>query len=169
MEISELYRKFFYKIRHYVYQMIENWHDAEDITQDAFLSYLSIDKSDKVMNGSINYLYRSAKNKAIDYLRRKESKDSYIDVELIEGESDGYNEFRLKEREFDNYYTVKKLYEEITKMRNSQSKTVLLKRYFDGMEYEDIAVEMNLKHRTLYNHKNRGLDKLREKFGVVKI
>lgn len=168
MEINELYRKFFYKIRHYVYQMIENWHDAEDITQDAFLSYLCIDKSDKVMNGSINYLYRSARNKAIDYMRRKETKDQYIDVEQIQGESDGYNDFRIKEREFDNYYTVKKLYEEIKNMRGSQSRTVLLKRYFDGMGYDEIAVDMNITHRTLYNHKNRGLDKLREKFGVLK-
>lgn len=84
MSIEKLYQQNFFRITFYVNRIIENWHDAEDITQDVFSKFLTLDVKIPVSE-EIYYLYRMAKNSCINYIRRKECRESYGYGILLQG------------------------------------------------------------------------------------
>jgi RNA polymerase sigma factor (sigma-70 family) len=165
MEIAELYEKYFFKIRYYVYTMIENWHDAEDITQEIFLSYMLIDKTDKVMNGSVNYLYRSARNKGIDYTRRKQTYYDYYNTSIAEGEP--YEEKHIdKENEQHETDLYNKVRRGIERLPEGRYKTMLVQHMINGKPVKFLASEFNIAVRTVYRLEQHAITRLKERFGI---
>ncbi|WP_078543106.1 RNA polymerase sigma factor SigW [Litchfieldia alkalitelluris] len=81
-EIVELYKDKVYQIS---YRMVGNSHEAEDISQEAFLrAYINIHSYD-INKKFSTWLFRIATNLSIDRLRKKKP-DYYLDAEVAGAE-----------------------------------------------------------------------------------
>jgi len=61
------------------YGILKSREDAEDIAHDVFLSYFRIGGSERIRNVSA-YLLKTARNKALNYLRKKEREELTDDI-----------------------------------------------------------------------------------------
>jgi RNA polymerase sigma factor (sigma-70 family) len=157
MDIEKFYQKNFIRVVASVYRLIENWHDAEDITQDVFTNYLGIEHGS--IEDTSKYLFRMAKNRSIDYIRRKERFNRCIDIMEHAGETDTVGTY-------DEQFQLAIVYKEIEKMKESKYKTILRQHYIRGKSYEEISKELQVAKNVLRKNKLFGLNKLRERFGV---
>lgn len=157
MDIEKFYQKNFLRVVASVYRLIENWHDAEDITQDVFTNYLGMEHGN--IENESKYLFRMAKNRSIDYLRRKERFNKCIDVmEHVVGTD--------TVETYDEQFQLAMVFKQIEKMKDSKYKTILKQHYIRGKSYEEISKEFRVAKDVLRKNKLFGLNKLREKFGV---
>lgn len=68
---EEIFRLYYARIYNYVYRMVGNVKDAEDLTQESFFkAYRALRRSDQPANLSA-WLYRIASNTCMDVLRRR--------------------------------------------------------------------------------------------------
>lgn len=156
MELEKFYEKNFLLVVASVYRLIENWHDAEDITQDVFTNYLGAERG--YVENESKYLFRMAKNRGIDYLRRKELFNKYVDIMEHPGEIDAVETY-------EEQFQLAMVYKEIEKMKDSKYKTILKQHYIKGKSYEEIAKELKVAKDVLRKNKLFGINKLRERFG----
>jgi RNA polymerase sigma factor (sigma-70 family) len=109
----ELYSK---KIKNYLRNFIYNDAIAEDLMQDTFIKLYEIEKNiSPELDGVKNLIYKIARNKAIDYLRRKKS-------ELK----------KLKEVQYDEINLSSKFYNDIENIYFSEEILVTIKDTIDS-------------------------------------
>jgi RNA polymerase sigma-70 factor (ECF subfamily) len=129
-------------------KMVHNRDDAEDITIETFgkvFNRLDKYKSDYAFS---TWLYRIATNNAIDFIRKKRIETLSIHSPMndendkdfshnIPSESPDPEEVYIKKQRADNLrITLSKL--------NVKYRTLIEKRYFEELSYEEISNEMNL-------------------------
>ncbi len=76
--IDRLYRYFYHEIFYYVYSRIGNFHDAQEITSEVFLSMIEGMGSFRGESSFKNYLFGIAKNKIKSYIHSKYTDNSYV-------------------------------------------------------------------------------------------
>ena len=167
MNYEKFFKEHYAGIKRYIGKFVLDTSDVDDLTQETFISFFRVDKTGKVMNGSINYLYVCAKNKSMDYLRDKKVYNTFynkyidIDQDIIDTSIDT----RIDEKEKE--YLFQLVLREAQNFKSKGGKIMWL-FYIEGMEPEKICKIMNIQKHSVYTHKNRMVEKLREKFGVVK-
>ncbi len=75
-----------------------------------------------------------------------------------------YEEFLIRQHE--DEVTTHRLAQAMNKLTKRQREAVYL-RYYENMEYPQIAGVMALKERSVYNLVHEGLNRLREEFGTI--
>lgn len=81
---SDIFRKHYSELRRYIQQKFARAGEADDIVQDTFQNILNIGTIDSIKNPRA-YLYRTARNIALNRLRRKDYQNGVF-VELDENE-----------------------------------------------------------------------------------
>ncbi|MFM2049182.1 MAG: hypothetical protein RI955_1730 [Bacteroidota bacterium] len=149
---SQAYEKLLGKYKDAVFfmilKMVHNRDDAEDITIETFgkvFNRLEQYKSDFAFS---TWLYRIATNNAIDFMRKKRvetfsihapinGENEYDHSHNIPSEALDPEEVFIKKQRADNVRaTLSKL--------NIKYRTLIEKRYFEELSYDEIAKEMNL-------------------------
>ena len=79
MKIADQYEKYQHSMLWLAFQMVENFHDAEDIVSDSWLSVYMHEDQLESMNEQLvkSYLMQCACNKAIDFLRWQKRHNEY--------------------------------------------------------------------------------------------
>jgi RNA polymerase sigma-70 factor (ECF subfamily) len=131
-----------------VLKMVHNRDDAEDITIETFgkvFNRLDKYKSDFAFS---TWLYRIATNNAIDFIRKRKIETLSIHAPMNEENDKDHShnipsetldpeEVYIKKQRADNLrLTLSKL--------NVKYRTLIEKRYFEELSYEEISNEMNL-------------------------
>lgn len=140
---------------------------AEDVVQDLFLKLLDRDDIDLKSATVKSFLYTSAKNACLDWLK-KEHKISY------QSSYDVY-EFTLQELSVSKEYFEKEDVENRLKIVNEHinqlppaSKRYLQDYFMLNMSYKEMALKYNLSERTIQNVVFRSIKSLRLKLANVK-
>jgi len=98
---EDAYRRLlnFYKGRifSYVYRIVKNYHDAEDITFNTFVKCFKSLKSFDPTKSFSTWLYTIAHNLAVDFLRKKKIEYDYLD-ERYPASSDLVKEYENKQK-----------------------------------------------------------------------
>jgi RNA polymerase sigma-70 factor (ECF subfamily) len=84
LSLETLYRKYYRKIVLFVGKTLNSNMFAEDIAQDVFIALYQQETHFMSERAFVNYIYRSAYNKCIDTLRRKQMMQRYEDIYLDE-------------------------------------------------------------------------------------
>ena len=96
----------------YVTKIVGNSPEIEDIVQDSIMA--SLEKRDNLLNeqNHKNWLFRIARNKAIDHLKsNRKSSNKISNIEISEERIENNNSiFTLAENNKDLYYLIKDLY-----------------------------------------------------------
>jgi RNA polymerase sigma-70 factor (ECF subfamily) len=159
--IEPYYERLYLKI----YSIVKNENDAKDILQDALIAaYISL-KNFKKESSIYTWLYRIVVNKALDYLKSQKKENQYIDP--------NYNPYSENLQFFvENILNVpekkeqNELYEylmyEIEQLEE-RYKEILIKRYFDGLTYEEIAEVKNIRIGTVKSRIHKAKELLKKR------
>lgn len=70
LSFEQVYLRFIRPVYIAAYGILKNQADAEDVAHDVFLTYFQMEDSKQIRNLE-NYLMKMARNKALDYLKKK--------------------------------------------------------------------------------------------------
>lgn len=157
----------------YVHSLIEDAadRDGEDIVQDVALSLFKATDVLMPIEALSAYVYRSLRNRAIDYLRRRRNTIS-ID-EQAEDEDGPAGSFQLSdvfvdvEKEASRSELRKSIFGAIEALPDEQ-KAVVIETELNGRSFRELSDEWGIPMGTLLARKSRALAKVRERLREFK-
>lgn len=146
---EEIYVTFGKLVYFKILQYVPNFADAEELTQDVFVSFYNNIYYSEISNIKY-YLVTSAKNKAIDYIKKKK-------INFIYDENFIYNK--------EEYTNNPNFYEILAKMNTILNQTeidIILKHLIDGYTFKDLSKAYNKPINTILSIYHRGLIKFKK-------
>lgn len=156
-----LVRRYQGSIFAYIYRWLRNRADAEDLTQDVFLKMFKALGTYSRKSSFRAWLYRIARNRVIDHLRRKKPAAIDIDGMVIAGEDSPVEAY-------DRSTTAQTLEDAIVELPPIYSEVLLL-RHRDELTYEEIVDTTGLALGTVKARLHRGRAMLRKNLDEVKL
>jgi RNA polymerase sigma-70 factor, ECF subfamily len=140
---NRLFFKYYSSLCSYVDTIITDSSGAEDIVQNLFIKLWS-DRKKILINKDINsYLFRAAKNSAMNYLRAERNRKKAINnLEIINVQ---------QEKEESNQEEFLQKLEECINQLPERSKEVLLMHRFEELRQKEIAERLNISIKTIKN------------------
>ena len=157
--VVDLYSTMVYTI---CFNLIGNKEEAEDITQEVFISiWLSIEffKGESQLK---TWIYRIALNKSNELIRRKGRKKRSGKMTPIENDSfilKSNQQTPLEQLEYKELEVIFRI--NLTKLPENQQIAFMLNR-FEGLNYQEIAAEMKTTHSAVESLLFRAKKKLTE-------
>lgn len=149
-----LFMKYFPKVKYFIGHLTKSESIAEELAQDVFMSIWENREQLGSVESFGSYVYRMAKNRALNYLRRKYLEDSYMDE--YEGETELTIEGDLYAREIE-------LLEQLTVSRMPRKRKAIYEMSRkDGLTNDEIAARMGISKKTVENHLNLALKEIRK-------
>lgn len=156
--LFQQYQSYVYKIIWERLRFIGSSEDAEECISDIFLQVFL--HFDEIQEGSLKaYIGTVAKNKSIDYVRKKKTaSEKYADVqqELLHAIPSDEN----IEQDMETAFESQRLYQNIRKLGEPDATIVILKYFYDKKS-KDIAKQVHLSPIAVRVRLNRALKKLR--------
>ena len=141
--LNELVRTYSDSLTRYAYCYLNDASAAEDVMEETFATLIVKRKKFKDEQHFHAYLYKVARNKSIDYLRRQGREDSLEDIEDVIS-SHNTEDIALKnERNRTIYVCMQQL--------PTQYRDVLYLCYIDGFTTEEVCQIMHLNTKQVYN------------------
>jgi|LGOV01.1.fsa_nt_gb RNA polymerase sigma-70 factor (ECF subfamily) len=150
-------REYQRRIFAYIFRIVKNYQDAEDLTQDAFIKAYKNMESVKDFSCLNNWLYQIAYRTAVDYLRRPSVKSLIL---LIDPAS--VNEVSYEVEYFSEEYNEQG--SKIFATLNYKEHTLLTLRVIEEMSYIEIGKVMNKPPSVLRKRYERLIKKLEKEF-----
>jgi RNA polymerase sigma-70 factor (ECF subfamily) len=153
---AKLRNKYWRPLHAMLSRMIHNKHDAEDLTQEAFIKAFGSLQSYNPEYAFSTWLYKIASNNCIDYLRKRRLQTVSIDnpIRLRDGEV----QMELPDRDAprpDTPLTSSErtaILQEAVKNLPEKYRKVIELRHTHELEYNDIAERLNLPLGTVKAH-----------------
>ena len=151
-----------------VYSVVRNYDDALDVSQEVFLKLYHNIGSFKGESSFSSWLYRIAKNSALDFLRKQ--KNIRQNVSLVTESSDG-EEVQLEiadtsEKSSPESSILKKEQKEILYSAlddlSDEHREIIILRDIEGYAYEQITEILKLEHGTVKSRLFRARENLRK-------
>jgi RNA polymerase sigma-70 factor, ECF subfamily len=161
-EVIELYKD---KVFQICFRMLGNRHEAEDISQEAFIrAYVNIHTFNQKRKFS-TWLYRIATNLCIDRIRKKKP-DYYLDAEVKGTEgltmySQVAAEGQLPEEEVEEMELQAEIQRQILKLPDKYRSVIVLK-YIEELSLQEISEILDLPLGTVKTRIHRGREALRK-------
>lgn len=138
----------------FLYHHLSDKDSAEDLTQETFVKFwLNRDKINPEFPWK-SYLFKIARNLAINYISRKPQTTSYNDNQNL------LANLAASETDFTSIFLMDDYQSAINTLPERCKTTFLLSRFFD-FEYSEIAQIMNVSLQTVKNQMNKALAVLR--------
>jgi len=153
-----IYRTYSKRLFGFVFQIIKNESDAEEIVQEVFVKIW--ESRHKIDNFTLfdSYLFTIAYNITVSLIRKKISEKKYIDyIKSIQNVPEINNSF--DEREF---IIISKQIQNLIEQLPTRQKEVFILHREKGMAYKEIAEKLNISLNTVENHMSRALKFLRK-------
>ena len=148
-----------------VYSIIGNADDVADVSQETFLKVYKSLSSFKGDSEFSTWLYRIAKNTALDHVRRRKQSTVSIDSSGEEGEGmelpDNDMSSSPEKKVLDNE-KKENLYKALLSISDEHREIIIL-RDLNGYSYEDIADKLEIEPGTVKSRLSRAREALRKK------
>ncbi len=150
----------------YVKKLIDDTaeRDGEDIVQDVILSVLSRDDEMDPIEDLSSFIYRSIRNRVIDYMRKRrdtvpfdtmDDDESHLSLSNIlhDPKYNAFDELRREEIRTRIFDAIGEL--------NDNEKAVVIETEFNGIKFRELSEEWDIPIGTLLTRKSRALNKIR--------
>lgn len=149
-----LFMSYFPKVKYFIRHLVKSEIIAEELSQDVFMKIWENREQLGAVESFNSYVYRIAKNMALNYLRRKYLEDTYLDE--YEGETFVTIEGELYAREM-------RLLEQLTVSRMPRKRKAIYEMSRkEGLTNDEIAIRMGVSKKTVENHLNLALKEIRK-------
>ena len=139
----------------YIQSRVSNFEEAEDILHDVFYQAVKNADTTEPINNIMSWLYRIAKNKIIDWYRKKKHKtlslNKNIDDEVTLEDLIVNSGIHI-EKEFLRSLVLDAIYKSIDQLPAKQ-RHVFINREMKGMSYKEISEETGISVNTLIAQK----------------
>jgi RNA polymerase sigma-70 factor (ECF subfamily) len=159
-DFERLYKEKFTPIYKYVYFRVRNYDVAMDLCQNIFLKILEQDLDKKIhQETELNYLYTIARNKIIDYFRKKRTGSLDKDSELLRTVEDlsiprpDQDSLQISDRE-----TLYALLDQLSEL----DREIIIMRHLQELEYADIAAIVEKEESAVRQIVSRSIKKMKE-------
>ncbi len=144
-----LYNKYHHQLLRYIHRLSNvGRDDAEDVLQDAFVKiWRNINNFDRDMKFS-TWAYRIVHNETISFWRKQKSRG--VEYLTVLGENDGFVEDVVQE-EKPNEMAI----QNVLNQMSSDYKSILVLRYFEYLNYEEISDVLKMPMGTVATRVNR--------------
>lgn len=151
LAFERIYEKYSKLLFHIVFLIVEDRDDSNDIVQDTFMVMITHIHSFNTNNNFKYWLIQIAKNKALDFLRRRERINNNIDVdELI------YEKDYIKEKtDFDI------MMNQYIKVINKDEFNIITLHLFHQLKFREIARIYEKTTSSVNNIYYRGIQKIK--------
>ena len=159
-----LVRKYEKLVSTCVYSVVGNAEDVLDISQEVFLKVYKSLSSFKGDSEFSTWLYRIAKNTALDFVRKRKINAVSIDSSGEEGGGFDVPDDNVSvspEKKVLKNEGIQKLYDAI-EMLSEEHREIIILRDLNDYSYEDIAEKLNLEVGTVKSRLHRARDTLRK-------
>jgi len=144
------------QIFYFLFRYTSNKEIAEDLTQETFINFwLALEKLDPDQS-FISYIYKIARNLAINHLNREIPVSSFNEDDII------LNLSKSIHGEIDTVFLLDDYQKAINTLPERCKATFLLSR-FSGLDYSEIAAVMEVSVQTVKNQMNKALAVLRKR------
>lgn len=149
-----MFMKYFPKVKYFINSFVKSNSVAEELAQDVFMKIW--ENFDKIFYIEYQdaYIYRIARNKAIDHISQKYKEELFVDNIKLKEEYTIEEDFYAKELELLIELTVNKM--------PLQRKTVYEMSRMQGMSNDEIAENLNIAKKTVENHLNLALKDIKK-------
>lgn len=134
--------------------------DVEDIAQEAFLKALNVHKK-RPLDDPKTYVFKVARNLAIDFLRRKKVINFKALVE--EDESNVVDSMMGIQEEISRKQEFEFLNEAVDSLPKKCRQIITLRKLY-GMSHKEIAAKLNISTNTVESQISIGIRKIRDYF-----
>jgi RNA polymerase sigma factor (sigma-70 family) len=152
---KKLMKKYHDAIYNFIYRMVHDKHQVEDLTQEAFIKAFSSLASFNDEYAFSTWLYKIATNNSIDYIRKRKLQTYSIDKPIEAVDSDYSFELPDEDAETDqdliSDQRAKLLNQAINRLPEKYRKVIHL-RHVEEQSYEEIAVALRLPIGTVKAH-----------------
>ena len=158
MNNDAIYREYYERVLIFVRIKINYHPDAEDLTQEILISFMEAANKGKTMKADtpLPYLYGICANKIRDWYKSRKKKNRFDDLENIQ-KADPDAEVLEK---LINDEERKKISEALKRLKHSEQRILYL-RYYQGLNYKEIASLLNMKNTAVRKIAQRARDKMR--------
>lgn len=146
LSLEALYSKYYQRIVVFVSKTLNSNLFAEDIVQDVFITLYKQEMRFLSEPAFVNYIYRSAYNKCIDTLRRKQMMQRYEDVYM--------DEYKPKAMATNNEFLYKELSEIVENRIDKlppKCKLIFSMKYRKEQTNPEISEKLGLSLKTVEN------------------
>lgn len=151
--------KYYPKVQKFILFFVKSEAVAEDLSQDIFLHIWNNRDSLLAIQSLDSYMYRMAKNKAINYLSHKKVEEDYALSQQFVQEYSIDEEIDAKELEFLIQLTIERMPE--------QRRCIFIMSRVEHMKNAEIADKLNLSIKTVEMHITLALKQIREIVSLV--
>lgn len=152
--LEELVRIYGDRLVRFAYGYVKDPDAAEDVAEDAFAALVFKRRNFGCEAAFRSWLYKTARNKCIDHLRKRARSVPLVGAEQIPGGGDFERELFFRERDRQVFDCMQSLPE--------QYRSALYLAYFDGLSADEIARVMKKSRKQVYNLLARGKSSLKK-------
>ncbi len=157
---NQVFDEYFNALCAFSYKYIPDKSVTEDIVQDVFIAFWEHNKEFDHINAAKAFLYTSARNKCLNYLKHQLVLQKHQEALIYELESEQYFTRHVIEEDAFN-----RLYSEIRQLPLSSQNIMLLA--LKGLKNREIASELNISENTVKTQKKIAYAKLKPKLDNV--
>lgn len=161
MDFERLFEENFHSIYHYVYYMIGNKADAEDVTQEVFMKVASSYGQFRGDSSITTWIYTIARRTVIDFMRQKKTKKFLTFWKThIPDDFEAADDFDLPEDILTKNEQKESLYK-VLQLLPEKMRTVIYLRFIKGISVQETAHYLDITPNQVSVTQNRALAKLR--------
>lgn len=159
-EFEELFKENYSRLFYCALDWVEDVEAAKDIVSELFSEVWS--QYERLREERIEgYMYRSVRNRSVNYLRHKTVETQYRQLfismkETVVEEDESAHEENLR------------LIDKVMNGFTPQTRFIFEQCYFEGKTYQEMAVLMNISASAVHKHMNKAFAAFRKAFGVKK-
>jgi len=157
---EEIFDEYFNALCAFCFRYISDRSEVEDIVQEVYIAFWKHNKEFDHINALKGFLYTSARNKCLNYLKHQDVLKKHQTALIYELESDQFFKNHIIEEEAFN-----QLYAEISKLPESAQKIMILA--LKGLKNNEIATELNISVNTVKTQKKIAYAKLKTNLDPV--
>lgn len=158
-----LMNKYHNEIYSFVFNMLGNYDETEDLVQEIFIkTYNSLESYNFTKSAFRTWLYRIASNHCINYLKSsayKRQTKNELDVSFIIDDSDIEAEV-IKEKQ------IKQILEVMKKRLSQKHQKILILHYFSGLSVKEISTALEIPEKTIYKALKSSIEKIKEEVTI---
>jgi RNA polymerase sigma-70 factor (ECF subfamily) len=121
----------------YIYRLVYNRHDAEDILQEVFLKIFKNIKRIDFLQNYKSFIYKVARNSSLDFLQKRK-KEYELHEKTIETEDVSYERLETKDR-------IEKALQGISE----EEREIIILKYIQGLKISDISEILKISESTI--------------------
>ena len=156
LAFQTLFRKYYASMVRFIYRFVKDEDSSEEIAQELFINFWENAPRLEIIISFKSYLYTSARNHALNYLKKNTIREKYHQLSAGSETSESSYDEPINSGVFNNL-----ILKALQTLPEKCREIFMLSKY-EGLTYDEIADYMGLSKKTVENQMGIGLKKMRE-------